>query len=55
MEVHFTCKSNLVCESYNLRVLDIGFSNSGGGTLALRIRLFKPTKPAYPCLVYVKD
>jgi len=32
-------------------VPNIGFSNSGGGTLALRTRLFKPIDPAYPCLV----
>jgi len=36
-------------------VLDAGFSNPGEGTLALRTKLFKPTRPAYPCLVYAKD
>jgi len=39
----------------NLRVLDVRFSNPGGGTIALKTRLFKPTKPTYPCLIYAKD
>jgi len=38
----------------NLRVSDTRLPNPGGGTLALRTKLFKPTDPAYPCLVYAK-
>ena len=33
---------------------DTWFFNLGGGTFALRTRLFKPIVPAYPCLVYAK-
>ena len=32
---------------------DAGYPHQGGGTLALRIRLFKQTEIVYPCLVYV--
>jgi len=35
-------------------VLDAGCPHPGGGTLALRTRFFKPTKAAYPYMVYAK-
>ena len=54
MEVCLTCRSNHMFVRENLRVSDTRLPNPGGGTLALRTKLFKPTDPAYPCLVYAK-
>jgi len=54
MEVSLSCRSNHMFMRVNQRVLDIGFLNAGGGSIALRTRLFKSTKPAYPCQVYAK-